>query len=80
MAEDTFLVESKPALGRKIGLDPRQFANLRVERDEQRIVRFGCLHRLREGITQPLQKLKQRQVDIGQRVADGLDLGLRRSC
>ena len=76
VAEDAFLVEGKPALGREIGLDPRQFAHLHVERDQKRIVRFGRLHRLREGIAQPLQEMKQRQVDIGQRPADGMDLSL----
>ena len=72
MPKDPRLVERHAAGRCQIGRDVRPGADARSERRQAGILRVeigGCP---RECVAQALPELKQRQIDIGQRVADAV--------
>src|SRR5690242_20346576 len=70
VAEDAHLVERNPALARKIRRDARTPGDAVAHRDDARDLALQPLHRLREGVAQPLDDLEQREVRIGEPAAE----------
>jgi len=53
-----------------IGFNPRQFENGVVKRDHARTPALERLHRLRKGVTQTFDEVKEREIGVGQRPPD----------
>ena len=70
MAKDPLLIEGQAPLGRKIRSEPGARCDSVVQRDHSSMFAFLLGQRAWKGIAQSFDHLEERQIDVGNRVAD----------
>ena len=70
MAKDPFLIERQATLGREICGEPRTRRDSVVQRDHSSMFAFLLCHRAWKCVAQTFDHLEERQIDVGNSVAD----------
>ena len=77
MAKDPFLIERQAPFGGKIRGKPRAYHDLVVQRDHASVFAFLPGHRAGKCVAQRFDPLEERQINVGNGVADENPLPLR---
>ena len=70
MAKDPFLIEGQAPYGGEIRGEPGAPSDSVVQRDHSALFAFLLGHRVGKGVAQPFDHLEQRQIDVGNLIAD----------
>ncbi len=70
VAKYPFLIEGQSPLGRKIRGEPGARGDSVAQRDHSSMFAFLLCHRAGKGVTQSCDHLEERQIDVGNRIAD----------